>query len=186
MAEDRQKGTFGRNLQKFINNNLPYRSPAAIIDDVTQDNPKFKDFYKAGSVRKEILAQHSIIAPKGPESAQPVGSFLADRAYNELMYATLDVDKYRRVRDYRVMAQFAEVADALDEICDEFLNEDEHGRMIDLKLREEKEFDPLVGKQMREEFNKFINLFDFKENAWEYVRQLLVDGELYFENIVHE
>ena len=186
MAEDRQKGTFGRNLQKFINNNLPYRSPAAIIDDVTQDNPKFKDFYKAGSVRKEILAQHSIIAPKVPESAQPVGSFLADRAYNELMYATLDVDKYRRVRDYRVMAQFAEVADALDEICDEFLNEDEHGRMIDLKLREEKEFDPLVGKQMREEFNKFINLFDFKENAWEYVRQLLVDGELYFENIVHE
>ena len=70
------------NLQKFINNNLPYRSPAAIIDDVTQDNPKFKDFYKAGSVRKEVLAQHSIIAPKVPESAQPVGSFLADRAYN--------------------------------------------------------------------------------------------------------
>ena len=31
-----------------------------------------------------------------------------------------------------------------------------------------------------------FNLFDFKENAWEYVRQLLVDGELYFENIVHE
>jgi hypothetical protein len=153
---------------------------------VTQQNPKFEDFYKAGSMRKELLAHHSVIAPKTVESAHPVGSFLADKAYNELMYATLDVDKYRRVRDYRTMAQFAEVADALDEICDEFLNEDEQGRMINLKLRDDRVFDPLVNKQLHEEFNKFINLFDFKERAWEYVRNLLVDGELYFENVIHE
>ena len=183
---DGQKGTFGRGLQKFISSNLPYRSPAAIIDDVTQQNPKFEDFYKAGSMRKELLAHHSVIAPKTAESAHPVGSFLADKAYNELMYATLDVDKYRRVRDYRTMAQFAEVADALDEICDEFLNEDDNGNMINLKLRDNREFDPLVNKQLHQEFNKFINLFDFKERAWEYVRNLLVDGELYFENVIHE
>jgi len=183
---DGQKGTFGRGLQKFISSNLPYRSPASIINDVTQQNPKFEDFYKAGSMRKELLAHHSVIAPKTAESSHPVGSFLADKAYNELMYATLDADKYRRVRDYRTMAQFAEVADALDEICDEFLNEDEQGSMINLKLRDDREFDPLINKQLHEEFNKFINLFDFKERAWEYVRSLLVDGELYFENVIHE
>ena len=187
MADDGRKGTFGRSLQKFISNNLPYRSPAAIIDDVAAENPKFKEFYKAGTVRKELLAQHSVIAPKLPEGSHPVGSFLADKAYNELMYATLDVDKYRRVRDYRTMAQFAEVADALDEICDEFLNEDEHGNMISLTMRNiVSNVDPLVSKQIHNEFDKFINLFDLKENAWEYIRNLLVDGELYFENIVHE
>ena len=184
MAKD--QGTFGRGLQKFIHNNLPYRSPAAIIDDVTLDNPKFKSFYKAGSLRKELLAQHSILAPKVPDSNHPIGSFLADKAYNELMYATLDVDKYRRVRDYRTMAQFAEVADALDEICDEFLNEDEHGNIINLDFRSVVDFDPLVTKQINEEFEKFINLFDLKEKGWEYVRSMLVDGELYFENIIHE
>ena len=186
MADDGRKGTFGRGLQKFIQNNLPYRSPAAIIDDVTEENPKFKDFYKAGSLRKELLAQHSILAPKAPESSHPVGSFLADRMYNELMYATLDVDKYRRLRDYRTMAQFAEVADALDEICDDFLNEDEHGNIINLELRDVVDFDPLVKKQLNDEFSKFINLFDIKERGWEYVRSMLVDGELYFENIIHE
>jgi hypothetical protein len=184
MAKD--QGTFGRGLQKFIQNNLPYRSPASIIDDVTQQNPKFKSFYKAGSLRKELLAQHSILAPKVPESSHPIGSFLADKAYNELMYATLDVDKYRRVRDYRTMSQFAEVADALDEICDEFLNEDEHGNIISLDFRSVVDFDPLVTKQINQEFEKFINLFDLKENGWEYVRSMLVDGELYFENIIHE
>jgi len=106
--------------------------------------------------------------------------------YNELMYATLDVDKYRRLRDYRTMAQFAEVADALDEICDDFLNEDEHGNIINLELRDVVDFDPLVKKQLNDEFGKFINLFDIKERGWEYVRSMLVDGELYFENIIHE
>ena len=123
------------------------------------------DFYKAGSMRKELLAQHSILAPKAPESNHPIGSFLADRMYNELMYATLDVDKYRRLRDYRTMAQFAEVADALDEICDDFLNEDEHGNIINLELRDVVDFDPLVKRQLNEEFNKFINLFDINGNT---------------------
>ena len=29
-------------------------------------------------------------------------------------------------------------------------------------------------------------MFDLKEKGWEYVRGMLVDGELYFENIIHE
>jgi len=181
-----QKSTFGRNLQQFISNALPYRSPAAIIDDVQQQNPKFKDFYKAGSVRGELLSKHSVVTPKVPESDHPIGSFLADRAYNQLMYAHLDVDKGRRLRDYRVMAAFAEVADALDEICDEFLCEDEMGNVINLNFRDIFDYDPLVIKQLHEEFKKFINIFELKEKGWEYIRYLLIDGELYFENIIHK
>ena len=181
-----QKSTFGRNLQQFISNALPYRSPAAIIDDVQDQNPKFKDFYKAGSVRGDLLSKHSIVTPKVPESDHPIGSFLADRAYNQLMYAHLDVDKGRRLRDYRVMAAFAEVSDALDEICDEFLCEDEMGNIINLNFRDVFDYDPLVIKQLHEEFKKFINIFELKEKGWEYLRYLLIDGELYFENIIHK
>jgi len=181
-----QKSTFGRNLQQFISNALPYRSPAAIIDDVQSQNPKFKEFYQAGSVRSDLLSKHSIVTPKVPESDHPIGSFLADRAYNQLMYATLDVDKGRRLRDYRVMAAFAEVSDALDEICDEFLCEDEMGNIINLNFRDVFDYDPLVIKQLNEEFKKFINIFELKEKGWEYLRYLLIDGELYFENIIHK
>ena len=180
------KSTFGRNFQQFISNALPYRSPAAIIDDVQQQNPKFKDFYSAGSLRSDLLSKHSIVTPKVPESDQPIGSFLADRAYNQLMYANLDVDKGRRLRDYRVMGAFAEVADALDEICDEFLCENEMGNVIELQFRDVFDYDPLVSKQLREEFGKFINIFELKEKGWEYLRYLLTDGELFFENIIHE
>jgi len=181
-----KKSTFGRNLQQFISNALPYRSPAAIIDDVQSQNPKFKEFYKAGSVRGDLLSKHSIVTPKVPESDHPIGNFLADRAYNQLMYANLDVDKGRRMRDYRVMGAFAEVSDALDEICDEFLVEDEMGNIINLHFRDVFDYDPLVVKQLNEEFKKFINVFELKEKGWEYLRYLLIDGELYFENIIHK
>ena len=181
-----KQSTFGRGLQQFISSALPYRSPAAIIDDVQGQNPKFKDFYSAGSLRGDLLSKHSIVTPKVPESDQPIGNFLADRAYNQLMYANLDVDKGRRLRDYRVMAAFAEVSDALDEICDEFLCENDMGNIIELQFRDVFDYDPLVYKQLQEEFDKFINIFELKEKGWEYLRYLLIDGELYFENIIHE
>jgi len=181
-----KQSTFGRGLQQFISSALPYRSPAAIIDDVQGQNPKFKDFYSAGSLRGDLLSKHSIVTPKVPESDQPIGNFLADRAYNQLMYANLDVDKGRRLRHYRVMAAFAEVSDALDEICDEFLCENDMGNIIELQFRDVFDYDPLVYKQLQEEFDKFINIFELKEKGWEYLRYLLIDGELYFENIIHE
>lgn len=181
-----KNSTFGRNLQQFISNALPYRSPAAIIDDVQAQNPKFKEFYKSGSLRQDLLSKHSVVTPKVPESDQPIGNFLADRAYNQLMYANIDVDKGRRLRDYRVMAAFAEVSEALDEICDDFLCEDDMGNIIDLKFREAFDYDPLVIKQVNEEFRKFINIYELKEKGWEYIRYLLTDGELYFENIIHK
>ena len=156
-----KNSTFGRNLQQFISNALPYRSPAAIIDDVQAQNPKFKEFYKSGSLRQDLLSKHSVVTPKVPESDQPIGNFLADRAYNQLMYANIDVDKGRRLRDYRVMAAFAEVSEALDEICDDFLCEDDMGNIIDLKFREAFDYDPLVIKQVNEEFRKFINIYFF-------------------------
>ena len=180
------KSTFGRSLQQFVSNALPYRSPAAIIDDVQGMNPKYKEFYKAGTLRQDLLSKHSVVTPPVPDSDVPVGSFLADRAYNQLMYATLDVDKGKRLRDYRTMSVFAEVADALDEICDDFMCEDDNGEIIKLMFRDVVEFDPLVSKQLNEEFRKFINIFELKEKGWEYLRYLLIDGELYFENIIHK
>lgn len=181
-----QNSTFGRNFQRFVNNALPFKSPAAIVNDVTKQNPKFKDFYKSGSIRSDLLNKHSVIAPKVPESGNPIGGFYADRAYTQMMYATLDADKARRLRDYRVMAAFAEVSNALDEICDEMLVPNEHGNITEIKFRNIYDVENVIKRQIEEEFRGFINLFELKDKGWEYTRSLLTDGELYFENIIHK
>jgi hypothetical protein len=99
------------------------------------------------------------------------------------MYANVDYDKSKRLRDYRVMAQFAEVSDALDEICDECINKDDDGNVVKIQIRN-KEFNLNIENQVRDEFRKFIKHYDMQLRGWEYFRQLLVDGELFFEHII--
>ena len=59
-----------------------------------------------------------------------------DKGFQEFMYANIQQDKGARIRDYRVMAAFAEVADALDEICDEVINVDGNGKIVQLHFRD--------------------------------------------------
>ena len=101
------------------------------------------------------------------------------------MYASLDENKPGRLRDYRTMAAYSEVADALDEICDETINIDADGQVakilfdnIDLTVDERGDIE--------NEFAKFIDYFDLKQKGWQYFRQLLVEGEVFFELILHE
>ena len=107
------------------------------------------------------------------------------------MYANVDYDKQKRIRDYRVMAQFAEVADALDEICDECINKDDRGDIVKLILKDkkakgDKDMDPAIKKEINSEFEKFIGHYQLDQAGWEYFRQMLVDGEVYFEHVIHQ
>ena len=49
---------------------------------------------------------------------------------------------------------------------------------IDLTVEEKQVID--------EEFDKFVTYFDLKNRGWEFFRQLLVEGEVFFELIIHE
>jgi hypothetical protein len=171
--------TFGRNLVSYISNRLPYASQQ---DD--ELNPKYKYFAKSGTQRAEALAQTSVTS-SNPYNNIPIGDFNKDGSFAGVMYASIDQDKGSRLQDYRTMAAYSEVSDALDEICDECVNTDENGRVstinyqnIDLTVDEKKVLDS--------EFDTFIDYFDLKSKGYQYFRQLLVEGEVFFELILHE
>jgi hypothetical protein len=83
------------------------------------------------------------------------------------------------------MAAYSEVADALDEICDETINPDDTGWITKLQL---KDIDLTVDEkaEIDKQFNRYIEYFDLKNRGWQYFRQLLVEGELFFELIIHD
>jgi hypothetical protein len=83
------------------------------------------------------------------------------------------------------MAAFSEVADALDEICDEFINKDDNGEIVKLKFKST-ELSEEQKEKLKKEFQKYIGFFDLENRGWEYLRQLLVDAELYWEHIIHK
>ena len=181
-ADTDRTGTFGRQLQNFINNKLPYAGSGDVIDNVGEINPKFKDFFDLGSRREELLKRHSVAIQTDPNS--PTGSIAIDKNYHAFMYANVDHDKSKRLRDYRVMGQFAEVADALDEICDECIVKDDNEKVLHL-MQKDKELDNNLFAKLQDEFDKFVQYYQIDKYGWEYFRQLLVDGEIYFEHIIH-
>ena len=179
---DGRSSTFGRSLAAFIQNRLPY---ANIIDtDNNNLNPKYKVFADAGLRRSEALAKNSI-ALSNDYNNIPVGSIGKDSSFGQVMYANIQENKGARLRDYRIMAAYSDVADALDELCDETINTDEHGSELNIKYRN---VDLSSGDKatLDEEFLKFSDYFDFKNKGWQYFRQLLIEGELFFELIIHK
>lgn len=182
-ADPNRESTFGRDLVNYISSKLPYQS-LTVADKIEQLNPKYDLFYNKGTHRQEALIRQSI-ASSISVTDDAYATILQNKDYHNFMYANIQPDKGRRLMDYRVMAAFSEVADALDEICDEFINKDENGeivklRFVDTDISEEQK------NKVKKEFKKYIGYFDLENKGWEYIRQLLVDAEIYFEHIVHK
>jgi hypothetical protein len=183
VSDDGRSSTFGRELMNYISQKLPYtgNTLASVTDSL---NPKYKYFQNTGTQRAEALSRNSVTQSYDFNN-QPLGTASNDKRYNDIMYANIQKDKPARIRDYRVMAAFAEVSDALDEICDETINVDNGGVCIKIDTNniniQENEKQLIIN-----EFNRYINYFDLNHKGWEYFRQLLVEGEIYWEHIIHK
>jgi hypothetical protein len=182
-VDSNRESTFGRDLMKQISSRLPYQS-LSITDKINQLNPKYDLFYNKGTHREEALVRQSISSSISTTD-DAYANILQNKDYHNFMYANIQPDKGRRLGDYRVMAAYSEVADALDEICDEFINKDENGEVIKIRFIDSGLSEEQKGK-IKKEFRKYINFFDLEHNGWEYARQMLVDAEIYFEHIIHK
>ena len=170
--------------KSFINTvmaRLPFSY--AMIDNITQLNPKYEVFQDLATDRASRVNQQSIFRAN-PEDEMGIGSVLVDKNFQRFMYANIDLDKVKRLQDYRRMSTYAELSDCLDEICDELLFEDTEGEYLNLKVTGE--FSKIIEDEINKEFKKFIDVFELKKKGWSYFRQFLIDGELFWENVISE
>ena len=181
VTNDGRGSTFGRNLMSYIQNRLPY---ASVTYDNDSINPKYKYFEKTGIRRAEALAKNSI-SSSNEYNNLGLGSIDKDTSFGDIMYANIQQDKPARLRDYRMMAAYSDVADALDEICDETINSDENSRILTLAFKDI-DLTVLEKEELDEEFNKYAEFYELRTRGWQYFRQLLIEGELFFELIIHE
>ena len=172
-------------LTRFIQSAIPW-SNKDTIENVEELNPKYKDFYSLGTQREDSLAKHSVSVPTSQDTLGVGGMSQIDKNYTSYMYANVDTDKLKRLLDYRMMAAYAEVGDALDEICDDVLYEDEGNAYVNVEYREDVDLHDSVRAEIDKEFTRIARYFDLETKGWEYFRSLMVDGEVFFENIIHE
>ncbi len=183
MADEPKSSLFKSDILKNIANRLPYQTPNAkeLLGDL---NPKYDLFQDTGVRRTEALANQSVFY-NNDYNTVPNAQIGKESQYAELVYANIEENKAGRLRDYRVMSAFAEIADALDEICDQTINIDDNGDIVNLTFKdiEIKDEDQL---KLQSEFKRFIDYFKLDTKGFEYFRQLLIEGEVFFEHIIHK
>jgi hypothetical protein len=159
---------------------LPYTASRT----VEETNPKYKAFEAASGRRDEVIRRLSI--SRNPTNS-PTGynGMMTDKGYHSLVYAPLDENKINRINEYRRMAEYSELSDCLDIICDEILNEDENGKLLHLNLEPGK-YNTTARSEIIKEFEKYITIFQLKSKGWEYFRQFFIEGELFFENVISD
>ena len=57
-----RESTFGRSLMSYVKDALPYGDTYNMLNDIHNLNPKYKDFYKTGSTRDDLINRQSIYA----------------------------------------------------------------------------------------------------------------------------
>jgi hypothetical protein len=175
----------GRGFISSILSKLPY---ADIVQDANENNPKYELFHRLTKNRETKIMKQSVIT--GPyvnnENDFVANAFSSDKGYHQYIYAQMDTDKARRLSEYRRMAAFAEVSDCLDEICDEFINKDDNNNVISLKWNNFNKLEAEEKSEIEKEFFKFIKIYELEKNGWGYCRAWLTEGEVFWENVVHE
>lgn len=162
-------------------------SPKVNRDDVSSDYKKFTEqkyeLFSNLSKDEEIIKSEDSIVDKSIDVPQSHMDVLSCNSYGKFVYGAISGNKVKRLNFYRSMAASPEVADAIDEICDNCINVDDEQRFIRIRVNDES----LDAEQIDEiisEFNNFISLFDFDLKGWEYFRDLIREGEVVWENIV--
>lgn len=182
IARDGKSSTYDRSMTSYLKNRLPYNYN--VLDSDESKNPKYKYFQHVGMRRPEALAKNSVTLSNDYNNTA-FSAIEQDKSFSNIMYATASEDKPGRMRDYRTMAAFSEIADALDEICDETINPDEDDNIVKLKFKNA-DLESDKKDEVMKEFEKYIEHYDLHNNGWQYFRQFLTEGELYFEQIIHE
>lgn len=170
--------SFFRNLR----NSIPWQGNNVLDLENSIDflNPKFKEFENKGSKRLDILQKHSVTYG-GENYQEPLAIVGGDNGAP--LYANIQANKIGRIKDYRIMAAYPVVSECLDNICNEMINLDDVNNIIKIDL-ERVELKDSHKKELEDEFKDFIGIFDLEQNGWDIARQLLVEGEVFYEHII--
>lgn len=159
--------------------------------DLNYYNPFSKFFLKSRLASEDDMEEQYIKNSQGISQEDLEFDMLYGRQSSQgfgivntqAIFKTIFTSKQQKIAIYREMANFPEIKDSIDTICDEAITANENGQYIGLQINEEI---PLREEQIiRKTFNYVVNdVFKFKERGWDLFKRWLIESELYLEVIL--
>ena len=149
-------------------------------------NANYNTFRNVNDDIERIVAARSIINSKMVEDPQLANPFWQTLGIDsDILAIPVATNKTERITQYRKISKFPECDWCLDEICDEFVHEDDKGNFINLNLPDNKKNLNETRKEIiQEEFKRFMNLFRFRDDGYNLIKRFLIEGELAWENVI--
>jgi hypothetical protein len=183
-SKSRYKTNLGKALAS-IANDMHVLGNFMVADPSAGANPKYDIFKQTGIRRKEGLANNAVsVAFERPQelSMAQLGRY---NPYGSIFYSSLNDNKAGRLYEYRLMAGYSEVLNALENICNEFISLDDKGQVATFTYTKPSA-SVLETTTLNEEFQYFTKLFNFEEKGFNYCWKFLTEGELFLELIVND
>lgn len=135
-------------------------------------------------ITKEVpKEERSPITPQNEDGALTIQSTPYYGTYVDLEGAVRS--EVELITRYREMSLQPELEQAIDEIVDEVIQEDEEGNIVKLDMDKLKVSESTKEK-IQEEFDEILKLLQWKHNAYEIFRRWYVDGRINYQAIVNE
>lgn len=106
--------------------------------------------------------------------------------YSRYVYS-IEASKEERLAIYREMAKYPEISFAIDEFVDEGINPDKEDKFMELIIKNEAiKNNENVRKTIETEWNRLIyDIIEADQNADQWFREYLIDGEIAFEKVIN-
>lgn len=110
-------------------------------------------------------------------------SFGVDQTLDKDVYVSQVTTKLQKLRDYRQMALFPQIASAIDTMCYSAVVQDENNNVVTLNVKN-KRLEVSDIEAIKEAAQEYLDLFDFNNNFTQFFRKMVIEGQLCWENIV--
>jgi stress-induced morphogen len=149
-------------------------------------NNKTENINEAIDAFKEKEKEKSNSSGEGYESIIDSAGFISRNFDTRFLYYTIN-NKIERIKEYRKIALNSEVSSVIEDACIEMTTENSEGKIFQIEVKDDKlNNKENVKKNLLIEFNEFITLLDLEDKIYSYFEDYLIDGEIFFENIINE
>jgi hypothetical protein len=90
------------------------------------------------------------------------------------------------IAEYRNIAEYPDVSDAIAQICNEAIVAEEDSDIVTIGFSDAKAIPKKIQERILEEFQEVLQLLNFDTNGYQVFQRWYIDGRLYYQKIVDD